>query len=197
MSYKLTVNNFIDEIFNNIRFKISCISTIILCMIAHAYSYFNATLIHDRCTYFMDPALNGAIRAKWLANYVDILTGFAYVPWLSGVLTIVFLLISVYLIVEILDIRKAWSIILVAGLCVTYYSVLGAHLYWPHEILAALPMACISAWIWTKRECKTVIRILGELIFVGFSLAIYGAYTPVAPALVLLVCLTELLKGEN
>ena len=185
------------KVWNDVKFRIAVISTMIICLIAHAYSYFNITLAHDRMTYFMEPVYDSAARAKWFAQILDMLTAFAYVPWLFGLLTMVFLAISVYLIVKILEIRNAFSIVIVAGLCVTNFSVLGAHFYWPHELVAALPMACLSAWFWTKKEWSIVIRVFGELFFVGLSLATYGAYTSVAPTLVLLVCVTELIKGEE
>ena len=197
MKSKISIFDIFTNVWNNQRFKISCIATVVMCFAAHAYSYFNATFLHDRTRYFMTPVFNGALRGKWLANYIDVLTNFAYLPWLCGMLSMIFLAVSVYLIVKILDVKKGLSIFLIAVLCVTDNAVLGAHFYWPQEILAALLMACLSAWIWTKEEWHLGARIFGESVLLGFSLATYGAYTSVAPTLVLLVSITALIQGKE
>lgn len=197
MKLKISIYDIFTNIWSNQRFKISCIATVVMCFMAHAYSYFNATFLNDRTRYFMMPVFDGAKRAKWMANYVDILTNFSYVPWFCGMLSMAFLAVSVYLIVKILDVKKGLSIFLIAVLCVTDNAVLGAHFYWPQEILAALLMACLSAWVWTKKEWPIVIRVVGESVLLGFSLAIYGAYASVAPTLVILVSVTELIQGEE
>lgn len=185
------------EIWNNKRFRLSAISVIVMCFIAHAYAYFNATFFHDRQTFFNEIVFDSAKRTKWFAQYVDCLTAFAYLPWLFGILTIIYFIISIYVIVDVLDVQRGLSIFLIAGLCITHYSILGAHLFWPHEILAALPLACISVWIWNKSNWSVIARILLSGIFIGLSMATYGSYASVGPTLVILSSITLLLIGEN
>lgn len=147
--------------------------------------------------YFSEPIFNSAQRTKWLDQYIDLLAYYGYLPWLFGILVIIFLAISVYLMADILDIKKKLSICLIAGLCATNVSFIGAHFYWPYEIIAALPLACFSAWFWTKDRIRPVFRWLLEASFVAFSLGTYGAYTSVATSLVILASMLFLLNGKK
>lgn len=166
-------------------------------MAAHAFAYFNATYFHDRSGMFSSIKFDSAVRAKWMAQYIDLLTVFAYLPWLFGMLVLIFFAFSVYMIVDILEIRYTLNIWLIAGICITNASVINAHMYWPHEILAALPLTLISAWIWKKEELHTAVRIGAGALSVGASLACYGAYTSVAPCMVIILLLFALIDGQE
>lgn len=166
-------------------------------MAAHAFAYFNATYFHDRSGMFSSIQFDSAVRAKWMAQYIDLLTVFAYLPWLFGVLVLIFLAFSVYMIVYVLEIKYTLNIWLIAGICITNASVINAHMYWPHEILAALPLALISAWVWKKEELYPAVRIGAGALCVGASLACYGAYTSVAPCIVIISLLFALIDGQE
>lgn len=142
------------------RLKHSCVATAILCFVTHAFTYYNASFIHDRCILNFSVTFDSAMRTKWMDQYLDLLTGFAYLPWLTGILTIFFFMISIYLLVDILEIRYVVSVWLIAGVCITQSSVVNAHMYWPHEILAALPFAVISAWIWKNEKIGRIVRVV-------------------------------------
>ncbi len=186
-----------ERLWSNKKFKVSCLASCIICLAAHAFSYFNVSFIQDRQAYFSEPIFNSAQRAKWFAQYVDLLTWYAYLPWLFGILVIIFLAISVYIIVDVLQVEKSLSIWLIAGLCAVNSSFLCAHIYWPHEIIASLPLACLSVWIWNNDKYKLLLRVVLEAIFISLSLATYGAYTSVGPTLVILALMLELFRGKK
>lgn len=181
----------------NALFKISCIAAVVLGLVTHAFTYFNTTYLHDRNAIFLPVQFNSASRAKWMAQYVDMLTAFAYLPWLFGVLTLIFFALSVYMIVDVLDIQYTLNIWLIAGVCITDAAVINAHMYWPHEILAALPLALVSAWAWKKENWHIAVRMGVGIFFVGFSLACYGAYTSVAPCIVIISLFLALVDGQE
>lgn len=182
---------------SNHPFKDSCVAAIVTGFVTHAFSYFNTTYFHDRYSMFLPVQFDSACRAKWMAQYVDLLTIFAYLPWLFGVLTLVFFALSVYMITEILDIQYTLNIWLIAGVCITNASVINAHMYWSPEILSALPLALASVWIWKKEKIHIGIRIGLGMLFVGSSLACYGAYTSAAPSLVIIVLFFALSEGQK
>lgn len=166
-------------------------------MAAHAFAYFNATYFHDRTSVHSGIIFDSAARAKWAAQYVDLFTAFTYLPWLFGVLTIIFLALSVYMIADVLEIRYTLSVWLIAGVCITNASVINAHMYWPHEILAALPLTLVSAWLWKKEKLHVAVRIGVGAVCVGTSLACYGAYTSVAPCIIIIALIFALADGQE
>ena len=186
-----------EKVWKNKKIRTTFLAALIMMLAAHAYTYFNSTFFHDRSVVFWPYAFNSATRTKWMAQFVDLLTSFAYLPWLFGILCIIYIAISVYIIVDVLDINKSLSIFIVAGLCATNSSVIAAHFYWPFEIMAALPFACLSVYFWNKQKMKVWLRLLFEIGFVALSLGTYGAYSSVGPALVIVACIQLLFRGEK
>lgn len=181
----------------NSLFKNSCVISVIICLIAHAYAYFNASFFHDRSQAVYPGKWNSASRARWMQQFINLLTAFDYLPWLCGVLAIAFFALSIYMIADILEIRSVWNLCLIAGICITNDSVINAHLYWVPEILVALPFALASAWIWKMEDKRIAIRVSFGAFFVGLSLASYGAYTSAAPCIVIISLFFELLDNRK
>lgn len=188
---------FFSKLWADKRFRVSCAAVIVICLAAHGFAYTNASFLHDRATYFAPVSFDTAYRAKWMAQFWDCLIYFSYLPWLSGVLVTLMFLASIYMMVDMLRIRQPWVIWLIAGICVTHSSVIFAHLYWPTEILAALPMAAASAWFWSRENYPLPVRMGVSGIFMALSLASYGSYASVGPFLVIIVLLFQLIDGED
>lgn len=188
---------FFSRLWADKRFRVSCAAVAVICLAAHGYAYANSSFLHDRQYYFGPVIFDSATRSKWMAQFWDCLIYFAYIPWLSGVLVIGMFLVSIYMMVDMLRIRQSWVIWLISGVCITHSTVIFAHLYWPTEILAALPMAAASAWCWSREACPLPLRMVVGAFFMGLSMASYGAYACVGPFLVIMVLLFRLIDGED
>ncbi len=192
------IMSFISDLKNNKRFTRSLLISYAVCLMAHAFAYFNATFCTDRFRWFYGVDLHnidGASTGKWLGSYTAILTWRSYLPWLSGVLFMTFLGISVYIVCEILDIRSIYGIVLVAGLYATDSSIIMAHLYNPANYSYPLLFASLSMLLWHRENIKMSLRVAGGSIFIAFSLATYGSYASVAPTVVILACMLMLIDG--
>lgn len=176
-------------------FRHSCLSALVICLLAHGFTYTNLSFFHDRWAYSMQISFTSAARAKWMAQYFDALTGFAYLPWLFGVWVIVFFAISVYFAARVLRLHTPLSVWLLSGIWITCVNVINAHLYWPQEILAALPFAMASAWVWNQEKMPLPARVSLAAVLVGFSLASYGAYTSAVLCVVIIALAAALLDG--
>lgn len=192
------VNVLYDRFNANKRLKCSLISSIIICMIAHGYAYFNEYFARDRFVYFghqsriwnvyNDKYSSGInqVSERWLLNLLpDPLHG-SHLPWLGGILTMLVFGIAIYLICRVLDIDSLAGIFAAAVLTATNYSVICGHFYDAVTVSIALFMACMSAWFWYRDDFHIVIRMIGSSAFFCFSLSYYGGYTSVAPSLVIL-----------
>ena len=184
----------------NKRMKTSLAATFVLSMVAHAYSYFNSAFATDRFRWFGHytvRGLHGAAMGKWFGQYLGFLNWNSYLPWLNGLIATTYLAFSVWIVCEVLDVKKTLSIILIAGLMVTDSCVIMANFFTPQGFLLALITACISVYFWHNDKLKLPVRIAGEAVFISFSLGTYGSYTTVAPTLVILACMVMLLQGEG
>lgn len=191
------MQTFFSRLWADKRFRVSCAAVVVICLAAHGFAYANSSFLHDRASYFGPVLFDSSGRAKWMAQFWDCLIYFSYIPWLSGVLVTVMFLASIYMMVDVLRIRQSWVIWLIAGICITHSSVIYAHLFWPTEILAALPMAVASAWFWSRENYPLPVRTGGGGVFMALSLASYGSYASVGPFLVIIVLLFQLIDSED
>ncbi len=195
--YKIA--NALYERFNaNKRLKCSLISSIIICMIAHGYSYFNEYFARDRFMFFNHKSRiwnvynakyssgTSIVSERWLLMLLPHPMHGGHLPWLNGILTMLIFGVAVYLICRVLDISSSVGIFASAVLTATNYSVICGHFYESATVSIALLMACISAWFWYRDDFHVILRIIGSSAFFCFSLSYYGGYTSVAPSLVIL-----------
>lgn len=193
------IYSWFNSIYSNQRFRMCAFAAVFMMMVAHAYSYFNGTFVADRFLWFNGYKVGGnsfAATGKWFGKYQAILNWNSYLPWLDGVITISYMIVILYIICSVLEIKNFLNIIIIAGLIATDASVIQSHFYTPEGFIIALLFACISVWSWNKTDWKRTIRILVGAIFISLSLATYGSYTTVGPTLVILVCMVDLLKNQ-
>lgn len=179
------------------RLKLSFWASLAICLAAHGFTYANATFFHDRRAYAWPIEFTSAQRTKWLAQFWDYLFHFSYLPWLSGVLIILFFAVSIYIIADALETRHASTIWLIAGICIISKTVISAHMYWPHNMIAALFLALISVWTWKHEKIQMPIRVVLGAIAIACSLATYGSYTSTAPFVIMIILLCSMIDGEK
>lgn len=134
---------------------------------------------------------------KWFSPFLSVLDMGVNMPWLAGVWATLFLIVSIYCMVDILDIQKKWSIFLVSGLCVTNSSIICQQEYTGGNYTgeAALLFACLAAWFAVK--CKNRgLCIGGTIICIALSSATYGAYVSVAPCLMIMKIILDVCHGK-
>lgn len=171
--------------------------TFIWGLLAHAYAFFNSNFSHD-C---LNSMMGGAIEEKWKVElgryfvpvYRAILRGNITLPWVIGVLGLLWTGFAVCLTIKLFDIKKKVVIVLIAGVMVTnitYISQIATYLYEFDFDAFALLMAVAAVYVWKKWNGQRGI-IVGS-IFIMMSIGIYQAYFAVALTLVICVCLKEL-----
>ncbi len=172
--------------------------TALLCFFAYGAYYNNYFLFGDITFYSHHKEfIYIPSGARWLAGIINWLTAGSNIKWLDGGLTIIFLAISVSFICEVLQLRKKLSFFLVAGVCVIHESVFFAHFYYPFGFVIVLMITCASVVVWYKEKHKLLARVIFTSLLIALSLSAYGSYTPFGITLVIIVLVTNLLKGES
>ena len=185
----------------------SFVCTFILGLIAHGYCFLNTIMSHD--------ALNNIyIESKWTRLkagrffypiYLSWVRGRILVPWLIGILAIIWISIAVYMIVKMLRINQTVMIIAVAGICVanpTVYSIAATYLHDFDADMFALMCAVLGAYLWSKAiapiNLKKTVVILGVGAFVtSVALGIYQSFLSVTIVLIMLVCIRDAIAGDK
>ena len=172
--------------------------TILCYLLAHGYRIGNLMLSGDSLLmvyqndYAWQIALGRCFQPIWL-----FLRGSITSPWLISVLAIFWLILSVYFLVQVLGLKSRLSMFaaaLVMTINITFTAANATFLPWVDFYGFALFLAIFAVWLYGQK--KPVLAILGSLLL-AFSLGTYQAYICAAVALMMIVILQDLYKGES
>ena len=186
----------IKEMIDFKKVKIVMYATVFFMFVAYMYAWINGSFLCDASfIYRGTPGIT--VSDKWLAWMLWIIDAGVNEPWLAGLIATILMAVSVYCIVDILEINKNWTICLVAGLCSTNSVIICQQEYaggnYTGEI--ALVLACISMWIIKNIKCKASIKTLIVAFTIACSAGVYGAYISIVPSLMLIVLFMDIFKG--
>ena len=177
----------------HIRFTF--LSALILGFVTHSYAFLNKFTNHDDLNQ-MFYASYGAASGRWLLPSVLRLDGNVSMPWLIGVLSLLFLALTACLTVSLLRIRTPLGCGLTAALLVSFPAVTATfgYMFTASGYFFSLFLAVLAAWAACRRGWRG--SLLG-VILLTLSMGIYQAYLPAAAALMAGSLLLETLDGER
>ena len=175
------------------------ISTFVIGLLAHAYSYFHDSFSHDALgAIYATVSENNwkiALGRFFVPLYRAVFRGSVALPWMIGVLALIWIGLSVYLVAKIFSITSRGVIILLAGIMTTNLTVTATTATFLYELdvdMFALLMATLAVFLWHKYGRGWLIGT----VFVSVALGIYQAYISVTISLVILVLICEIVR-EN
>ena len=180
------------------KLKVALISTCVFMFLAYTFAYTNGIFLFDASFIYRGINLTpDSVSDKWLSPYLSVLDMGVNLPWLGGIFTVLFMVISVYLIVDMLNITNKVGIWAVAGLCSTNSSIICQQEYtggsYTGEI--ALFFACLAAWYAIKGKASFKSMIL-TIVFVALSAGTYGSYVSVTPCLMIISVIIDIFDGK-
>lgn len=188
----------LDKIDKN-TLKISFISTTVFMLLAYMYSYTNGSFLFDAAMIYRGEIGKFHFSSdKIFLNFLQYLDYGISLPWFSGILSIFFMAISVYLIVDYLQIENKLSIFLVSGFCALHTSIITQQVLvggnYTGEI--ALFFSCIAVWFLDRISNKKL-GILLCLFSITVSAGIYGAYVSMSSSLMLIKIILNVFAGKR
>lgn len=179
---------------------------------AHAYGFLNFLVNHDSLTDFAYNDSYWTIKIKYgrfLKPVFDFFLGkLRGYPWLSGLIGLLWIALSVYFVVRILGFKKKGHIAVIAGIMSTNIVVSSLAATYMQDFsgdLLALLFAVFACYLWyvTTENIKTVKKkqLIPASFVIAFclflSLGIYQAYLFVFIALVLIVSILKLITNPE
>lgn len=176
----------------------SLIFTFVLGLLAHGYMYLNNAVSHDSfCEFAMDKRTflwKIEMGRFVLPFYTMIIRGKIVLPWLTGLLAILFLAISVFFICKIFNITSTFGVFLTSSICTVNATVIVLSATFLNDLdcdMLGLLLSVLSVYLW-KRFKKGKGYLFG-IIPLFFSLGIYQSFISVAMTLVVFIVILELL----
>ena len=175
----------------HIRFTF--LSALILGFVTHSYAFLNKFTNHDDLNQ-MFYASYGAASGRWLLPSVLRLDGNVSMPWLIGVLSLLFLALTACLTVSLLRIRTPLGCGLSAALLVSFPAVTATfgYMFTASGYFFSLFLAASAAWAACRRGWRG--SLLGAVLLT-LSMSIYQAYLPAAAVLMVGALLLDTLDG--
>jgi len=180
------------------RNKTAVLSGVVFLALACLYRWTNLMFTHDslmivRDDYEWQTSLGRFLNVVYLSLRREVMP-----PMIAGLFGGFFLIVAVILCIHILDIKRRSSVILCAGLLVTFETIafVNAGFILSFEIdMLALLYASLAAWLLTRARSR--LRFPLAVFFIVCSLAHFQSYVEVTIVLVMLALYRDLLEEKK
>lgn len=136
---------------------------------------------------------------RWFAGFTHRLLHSPYdLQWIEGIISSIFIALSIMLILEIFEIRKLLYIYIATFLFAAFPSMAATfcYMFWAPSYMLALFMSVLATFLCIKQECNKKTIIISTVLLT-FSLGIYQIYYTVAFIIFLYFLANQLLDPSK
>ncbi len=170
---------------NKEKLKIVFLATIGFGLLAHAFAYFNLEYSHDSLMVVSQDDNWQVSLGRFLQPLYIYFRGRINAPWLIGTLSLAFLSIAVWFMLDLFNIWKKSYVVALCGIFATNVTLIclnATYLPWVDMFMLSLLFAVVSAWITFRYR----FGFLPGAILLFVSMAIYQSYLAVFVTLAML-----------
>ncbi len=186
----------INKLYNKIKaeWKVAFISAIIIGLITHIYiitnNYPNHDAINNTFSY-----QNGLHLGRWFLQIACGISSYYTLPWIIGILAIIFIAITSVIIVELFNVKKKLNIILISGILVTFPSIAStfSYMYVADGYMLSLLLMTLAVLLAYKYKYGFLIGA----ILIALGLGIYQSYITITIMLCIFKLIFLILHKEN
>ena len=171
-------------------------------LITHAYMLFQDAFSHDSLNAYYADAVENAWKMKLgriLKPIYQYLTrGEIAVPWLIGLLVILWVGLAVYFVSEMFRLKSAVQIILLAGILasnLTLSATIATYIYDADANMLAMLLAVIAAYLWYRKTGFLWSMVSGILLCL--SMCLYQGLAAVSVVLMMAACIFDFINGRS
>lgn len=177
------------------EWKVAFLSAFLLGLLMHAPVMLRDIPNHDGLD-SMHFSQNMIISGRWFLSVACGLSSYYTLPWLIGILAMVYLSLTSVVLVDLLEVKNKTRIILISALLVSFPAVAStfAYVFTMDGYMLGLLLIVLSVWFTKKKRLGFVYGA----VCLALGLGIYQAYLPFA-MLLCIYCLVMLIidKGES
>lgn len=188
------------------KIKYSFYCTFLLGLATHAFGFLNLCPAHDSLAAFFNDMYGLAGWQMALGRilqplYYKLTVSYVLLPWLDGILPLVWIALSVYLVSIIFNLKNKWQIFLLAGIFVTNRTIIrfvaDYEPFFGSNILASL-FAVVSVFLWHQfLQKKQLLYFCTGVLSLTLSMGLYQCYIAVTITLMILYSIISLLENET
>lgn len=177
------------------QYKLAFLAAVLFGLFAHMYMIVNKLPNHDyvyniHSDQFAWPLSLG----RWFLHITTGISSYFILPWVNGVLAILYAAVSAALIVAVLELKNPVPVILCSGLLVTYpaFADTLGYLFTADGFLLAMFFASLGVWFWHRKGDAA--GIVGLAICLALAVGTYQAYLSFAIMLILIRLILDMLE---
>lgn len=173
--------------------KFAFITAIILGFATHMFFFTNKLPNHDEFFGYNDLVWYTS-QGRWFAFIAGAISSGFNMPWVNGLLSIVYIAIAAGIVVSCFQIKTDIMCVLAAGLMVTFPVVFSSLIYisYADTWMMALVISCLAIYLTNKYKFGW---IFGTILIV-FALAIYQSYFSIATGLAVGIIIIDIFKNN-
>lgn len=179
----------------------SILFTFIWGIIGHAYGLLNFTISHDSLEALYSARTENAWKISlgrfFVPLYRTLTRGPLTAPWLIGMLALIWIGISSYLVIQLFNLKSDLGMILTTGILTVNPVVCALIATYLHDFdvdMFALLLMVLAVYFWEKKPGAA-----GGMaaIFIASGLGLYQSYLSVAIVLILMILMLQLINGKK
>lgn len=176
--------------------KLSFKSSFVVGIIVHLFMLSNKIPNHDDVRQLYD-SMNRFRSGRWFLFFPSQISSDLSLPWLDGILGIIYISFSVMIIVELFQVKTNICIVAISAIMVTFPTIASTFTYMQvgDSYFFALLLTCIAIRCLISGFSK--IHPLVAIVLLTLSMGIYQAYLPFAVALLVIWHIKELLIEDE
>ena len=175
-------------------------ATFFIGLAAHGYAFFDNNLSHDSLREFHAEILGNDVKMSigrvLTPLYRDLLGSDVTLPWFSGVLSLLWIGLAVFLGVRGMRIESKPMVVLTAGIFVTNITVSATAATYIHDLdsyMFAMLCAAAAFWLWKQYPKGWLIGWIPAAV----SLGIHQSYVFLTVSLCMIACILSLMNGAE
>ncbi|MCD8010057.1 MAG: glucosyltransferase domain-containing protein [Lachnospiraceae bacterium] len=168
-------------------------------LVAHGTMYLHNSISHDSLNEFVSDirVLSWKISLGRVLYpvYQALTRGFVTLPWLIGLLTLLYTGIAVFLVMKLFDVKSQKIAFLAAGIFTANVTVIAVTATYINDLdadLFAMLLAVGAAYLWRRGRRG----LLPGAFLLAFSLGLYQSYLSMTVTLILMASILDLLDGR-
>lgn len=181
---KLRIVKNIFEFYNAPQFKQSMFWSFSLGLLAHAFCYLNVMFCHDSTMVFHNENRWKISLGRFITPFFDKIRTPYNIVWVIGVLSHVFIALSVYYLICIFDIQNKVIIALIAGIFSTNFTLTisnATYINWSDIYMLSVLLYVLGAYFVLIKKNITL-----SVLAITIAMGIYQAYLPLT--LLIIIC---------
>lgn len=179
------------------QYKIAFFAALLIGLFAHMYMIVNKLPNHDYIYNIHDDQFVWPLSlGRWFLNITTGISSYFILPWVNGVLAILYTAVAAALIVAVLELKNPVPVILCSGLLVTYPSFADTmgYMFTADGFLFAMFLVSLGVWFWHRKGDAA--GIIGLAVCIALAVGTYQAYLSFAIMLILIRLILDMIENR-